>query len=180
MRRCLLFASALLMLGSCTATAQSNAAFLNQIVHARYIMVTTENGDPATLRADPDDRRVALEIQNQLQQWKRFILVWKPQDADIILAVRRGRIASGEVVIHTGNGRKGSGLPNPSSAGSGVIGEVGPKDDLLSVYGADGYPSSNVLWRAQLKNGLSGNKMALFEQFKKEVDEAAAPAAKKP
>jgi hypothetical protein len=97
--------------------------------------------------------------------------------------VRSGRTvqSNGGIVLNKGNGRGPMGSPYPPTVGIGVGGDTSNvKDDLLSVYMGNGFPSSTALWRGRQKNGLLGKKMTLYEQFKKEVDEADAKQAKKP
>jgi hypothetical protein len=94
-RPAVLLGSALFAIAFASGQAQqTNQAYLNKIVNARFIMVTTESGDPFDPKIISDDRRAAGDIQNKINEWKRFTLVYRKEDADIVIAVRAaGRFA---------------------------------------------------------------------------------------
>ena len=167
-----------------TQAQQTNQAFLNKIVNARFVMVTTESGDPFDPKIISDDRKAAGDIQNKITEWKRYTLVYRKEDADIVIAVRaagRVRVNAG---VHIDTGRQNKrplppGVYDPSQPTSTSVGPIltadaGPKDDLFSVYDASDYPASAILWRKEQKNGLGYPTIPLFEQFKKDVEKTAA------
>jgi hypothetical protein len=194
MRRTFLyFAFVFLLLGCVSLQAQTNKAFLNRIAHARFIMVTTENGDPFDPVIDSQDRRAAGEIQNMITQWKTFTLVYRKEDADVVIAVRTAGIVRANTGIHVSNRRLPDEFPNspasqsnPRNRDSASIGPIvtadasSAKGDLFSVYDARDYPTSTILWRGEQKNGLSSPSVPLFDQFKKDVEKAIAANNKKP
>lgn len=167
----------------CTSLqAQTKDARMNRILAARFVMVTTENGDVFDPKIISDDRKAAGDIQNKFTEWKRFTLVYRPEDADIVIAVRTGGRVRANSGVHIGNmprNPNGSRIPDASDSGrQTTVGpittaDVGPKDDLFSVYDAHDYPTSMVLWRREQKNGLGYPTQPLFDQFKQAVEKAA-------
>jgi hypothetical protein len=162
--------------------AQTNQAYMNRILNARFVMVTTESGDVFDPRIISDDRKAAGDIQNKINEWKRFTLVYRQEDADIVIAVRTGGRFRANGGIHVGNMPRdttGARIPDASNTnrqttvGPIATADMGPKDDLFSVYDAHDYPSSALLWRREQKDGLGYPTQPLFDQFKKEVEKAA-------
>jgi hypothetical protein len=184
-RPAVLLGSALFAIAFASGQAQqTNQAYLNKIVNARFIMVTTESGDPFDPKIISDDRRAAGDIQNKINEWKRFTLVYRKEDADIVIAVRAAGRIRANAGIHVENRRQDRNRvppgtydpsqPTSTSVGPILTADAGPKDDLFSVYDAADYPSSAVLWRKEQKNGLSYPTIPLFEQFKKDIEKTAA------
>jgi hypothetical protein len=184
-RPAVLLGSALFVIAFASSQAQqTNQAYLNKIVNARFIMVTTESGDPFDPKVMSDDRRAAGDIQNKIKEWKRFTLVYRKEDADIVIAVRSAGRVRANAGIHIDTGRQNKrplppgahdpSQPTTTSIGPILTADARPKDDLFSVYDAADYPSSAVLWRKEQKNGLSYPTIPLFEQFKKDIEKTAA------
>lgn len=163
---------ALLMFAPLVCLAQTNAAFLNQIAVSRFVYVTSESGGQSNPSTDPDDRRLAIRVENQLASWKRFIVVHDPSQADIIVSVRAPGMVRPRVGVQVGS-RPGPAGGNVPYHGTSVGADAGPKYDLLTVYSASSYPDGAVLWRAQQQDGLSGN-MPLVASLEKDVEKAAA------
>jgi hypothetical protein len=173
-KRQLFFTCTLFILGCGSLAAQTNAAFLNRIAAARFVMVTTENGDPFDPKSDASDRRAVGELQNEISKWNRFTIVYKKEDADIVLAVRTsGRIRANSGV-HIGSQQDPSTGKRKTVTGPVLTADAGPKDDLLSVYSADEFPNASALWRREQKDGLSSPSYSLFTQFKRDVEKASA------
>ncbi len=188
MRRvaCLLLVAAFV---STCAFAQTNKAFMNRIATARFILVTTENGDPINPNVMPEDRQAVFAIQKQIQDWKRFTLVYKPEDADIILAVRTGGMVRGNSGVSIRRGATFPGDPGtypgqtvpPQRAGTRVgsvtNADAGPEDDMITVYDATSFSDGTILWRSIQRNGLSA-KTPLFDRFRKDVEKTDAERLK--
>jgi hypothetical protein len=63
------------------------------VVHAKYVLVTTYQGyNLASPNVMPDDREAVVAVQNAIKKWGKYELAYKPEDADLILLVRKGRI----------------------------------------------------------------------------------------
>lgn len=83
---------ALLLVVLCLVTGALAAvnvpAFPGTLKNARYVYVTSYDGDQFNPRLLPEDREAIANVQDAIQQWGRYALVYRPQDADIILAVQ--------------------------------------------------------------------------------------------
>ncbi|HEY2466397.1 MAG TPA: hypothetical protein VGI45_00980 [Terracidiphilus sp.] len=143
---------------------------------ARYVYVEAENGQEFDPRLDPDDRQAIADVDKAVYDWKRYVLTEQRREADLILVVRKGRLAEARLGVQVGTGRQGT-SNRPAGApvggnGVGVGGEVGPPDDLLEVY----MPSPNdesrgtLLWQRTLADGLNPPDLTLFRQLKNEVE----------
>ncbi len=70
-----------------TSSPQSIPPFPGTLVNARYIYVTSYDGDQFNPNLLPEDRKAIYTVQDAMQKWGRFILVYEPREADIILMV---------------------------------------------------------------------------------------------
>jgi predicted Zn-dependent protease len=52
------------------------------------VYVASYDGDEFNQRLLPEDRDAIVSVQNAIQKWGKLILVYKPEDADIILLVQ--------------------------------------------------------------------------------------------
>jgi hypothetical protein len=66
---------------------QNVPAFPGTLVNARYVYVTSYDGDQFDINLLPDDRKAIATVQDDLQKWGKFIVVYKPREADIVLMV---------------------------------------------------------------------------------------------
>jgi len=66
---------------------QNIPAFPGTLVNARFIYVTSYDGDQFNPNLFPEDRQAIATVQDAMQKWGKFILVYEPQQADIILMV---------------------------------------------------------------------------------------------
>jgi hypothetical protein len=144
--------------------------------HAQYVYVQAVDGDEFNPRVYPDDLQAIANVESALRDWKRYTLALRPEDADLIIVVRKGRLAEANVGVRVNAGsQRAPASQTPGTSGSGVAveagGEVGPRDDLFEVYVPN--PSGIVgapLWMRTLADGLNGSKPPLFEQLKKAVE----------
>jgi hypothetical protein len=139
------------------------------VANATWVQVRTMVGDQYGASTTPEDRRAIAEVEKRIRGWGRYKLAYKERDADIILVVRRGALASAKPGVIIGGGRD-----RPISPSIGVATEVGPSEDMIAVFdahfGIDGAP----LWRRLQKGGLL-NELPLFKEFKREVEAAKKP-----
>jgi len=56
-------------------------------VNARYIYVTSYDGDQFNTNLFPEDREAIGTVQDEIQKWGKFTLVYEPRQADIVLMV---------------------------------------------------------------------------------------------
>lgn len=63
-------------------------AFPGTLVNARYVYVTSYDGDQFNPNLLPDDRHAINAVQDAIQKWGKFIVVYRPQEADMVLMVQ--------------------------------------------------------------------------------------------
>jgi hypothetical protein len=66
---------------------QTTPPFPGTLVNARYVYVTSYDGDQFNPNLLPEDRQAISTVQDAMQKWGKFILVYEPQQADIVLMV---------------------------------------------------------------------------------------------
>jgi hypothetical protein len=155
-----------------------------QLAQARYVALGYDVGsrfvsEQEALRRPedvfPEDRRALEAIRDRLETWGRYLITIHPSDADLLIAVRAGRLVrvGGGVQIGTGGapGRSAPGIATGPSFGT----EVSSPSDLLTIYEAVGGRPGAALWRVQRSGGLSGSPPRLFEEFQADVERAAKP-----
>jgi hypothetical protein len=140
------------------------------IVNARFVQVTTYLGDdPANVRIMPEDRQAVADVQNAIQKWGRYTRVYQANDADLIILVRKGRIAEATsgVRVHVGSEK-----PSPT-VGSVLNADAGDPQDTLAVYDAEQGIDSAPLWRGRKDDGLNPPDMALVTELRSRVEGSA-------
>jgi hypothetical protein len=140
------------------------------VVHAKYVLVTTNAGyDLTNPNMFPDDRQAAIDVQNAIKKWGRYALAYQPKDADLILLVRKGHIAETQPQLRIGVGSTIS--PTVSAAAPT---DFGSARDMLALYDAkDGGIDNAPLWRDLMINGLDTPQMPLVGELRSAVDKAA-------
>jgi len=68
-------------------TPQSLPPFPGTLVNARFVYVTSYDGDQFNINLLPEDRQAIGTVQGAIQKWGKFILVYEPHQADIVLMV---------------------------------------------------------------------------------------------
>jgi len=66
---------------------QSVPPFPGTLVNARYVYVTSYDGDQFNINLFPEDRQAISTVQDAMQKWGKFTLVYEPNQADIVLMV---------------------------------------------------------------------------------------------
>lgn len=180
------------------AKSPKNSEVSQILCPARYVYVATMDGDVLRPEVLPEDRDAVTRVEDKLRDWKRYIEVYKPQESDIVLIVRTGRLATAKGSVGIRGGRRwplaanpatrdpadasqgpdnqppGSnppygGMGNGTSVGAG--GELGPPNDLLAVYTKPGDINRQTpMWEKTEKNGLDGPKVPLFGLFRAAID----------
>ncbi len=165
----------LIVLCICTlALAQKKekkAIFPKLIVGARYVMVTSWYGDQYQMRTPVEDRQAISDVQNALQKWGRYKPVYRPEDADLIFVVRKGRNAS-----LTGGGTVSAGSPGVGVGSLGAA-EMGNSGDSLLVYDArsPGGADKPALWKMIERGGLDPPEIRAIAKLRKQVEESERP-----
>jgi len=66
---------------------QSIPAFPGTLVNARYVYVTSYDGEQFSPDLLPEDRQAISTVQEAMQKWGKFVVVYEPRQADIVLMV---------------------------------------------------------------------------------------------
>ena len=70
-----------------TNPPQTVPAFPGTLVIARFVYVTSYDGDQFNPNLLSEEREAIATVQDAMQKWGKFILVYEPHQADIILMV---------------------------------------------------------------------------------------------
>ena len=62
--------------------------FPGALINARYVYVTSFDGDQFNANLLPDDRAAIAVVQDELQKWGRYVIVYRPEDADMTVMVQ--------------------------------------------------------------------------------------------
>lgn len=151
---------------------------------AKYVYVEAIDGKEFDPNLDPDDRIAIADVIDALDKWRRYILTTSQDEAEVVIVVRKGRLAREEAGISPRQGPMPGGAGQPGQPGmGGPIGpgvqmgaEAGPPDDLFEVCqvntnGKLGAP----LWQRSMPNGLTAPDVMLLKQFEEAVDKAYPP-----
>jgi hypothetical protein len=154
------------------------------IERARYVALGYDLGD-RFLSADqisevaaatlPEERRAMEAIRSDLEKWGRYIVTMRPEQAEIIIAVRVGRRGSLNVGTRVGNpgdgrgGARGSGTVSSRTIG----GQLSSNEDRVSVYEAVGGRPGIRLWTSAGDGGLVGSPPRLYKSFREEIEASA-------
>jgi hypothetical protein len=85
------------------AASQNIPPFPGTLVNARYVYVTSYDGDQFDINLLPEDREAIGAVQDAIQKWGKFILVYEPQQADIVLMVT-SRPSEDVLAVYDGHG----------------------------------------------------------------------------
>jgi hypothetical protein len=164
--------------------AQARYVALGYDLGDRFLSETAAIASPDVL---PEERRALQAIHDDLQRWGKYVVTLRPEDAELLIAVRVGRRGSfGGSTIAGGvaNGTGGYGGAFDSAGGvrrgSSFNAEISSNTDMLTVYDSAGGRVGAQLWRVQKGGGLAGDPPKLFQQFRADVESAPAPEAKEP
>jgi len=134
----------LMLAAFCTVAAAGNVPQIPRTLsNARFVYVTAYDGDQFNPNLLPEDRAAISRVQDAIQKWGKLILVYRPQAADIILAVQ-SRPSEDVLALydaHSGDWQSG--------------------------------PSQTYLWRVMGRGGLEKSEVPLFSQFEKAWDKMA-------
>lgn len=159
---------------------------------AQYVYVQAEDGPMMDPNLLPEDRQAISDVLDALQDWNRYVITYNRSEADLVIKVRKGRLATaglraGAMGPPYGQGRGSSQDPadpsNPNRNGSGIgrgvgVGsEAGPPDDTLRVFSAmpDGKLSGSPIWWREMADGLDAPDVRLLRSLRSEVERAYPP-----
>jgi hypothetical protein len=66
---------------------QTIPSFPGTLVNAQYVFVTSYDGNQFNPNLLPEDRQAIGTVQDAMQKWGKFIVVYEPGQADIVLMV---------------------------------------------------------------------------------------------
>lgn len=153
-----------------------------QLLQAKYVALGYETAQGfiaefdeqafVSFKITPQDRQALANVHDALEKWKRYVVTVRPDEADMLIVVRAGRVASVDGGIRVGNTPA---IPAGQRGGIGTVvgAEAGPPDDYLAVYQADNGREGPRLWRKTEEDGFAGKNPALFESFKSDVESFA-------
>ena len=160
---------AVLTLSSLAYSQHSFKPLPKLVVHAKYVLVTTYQGyNLGSPNVMPDDREAVVAVQDAVRKWGRYELAYRPEDADLILLVRKGRIAATQPQMRIG---KTSTTPWEVSGAAPV--DAGDSRDMLAMFEANGGVDGPALWRNFSAGGLDTPNVPLVQQLRKAVEETA-------
>jgi len=116
-----------------------------------------------------EDRAALVSIRKQFEKWRRYVLTSFPERADLLVAIRAGRLG------HVG-GRTAVGGRPPGTGVRGFDAGGSSPDDMLSVYSrtsASNPRSLALVWRRAIPDGLSGSPAPLFQELRSAVEAAS-------
>ena len=122
----------------------------------------------------PVDREALENVRAALKKWNRYVIVIDPRQAELLIVVRSGRLASANEGVRIGTAPLGGpAMGRGASIGPVFGGEAGPPSDYLAVYRAEQGREGPKLWRKSQEDGLVGKDPVLFESFKDDVETLA-------
>jgi len=161
-----------LLLAAPTLTAKQKVEIPDVITAATYVMVTTYDGDVFSPNVLPEDRKAVAEVQQEIEKWGRYKLVYTANQPDLILVVRTGRWLE----ARAGFEKPTSIGPGAAPAGSGhsIGAEVGDPQDTLEVFVAPAnIKTATPMWRGRAVDGLKAPELRLVNEFREKVEAAA-------
>jgi hypothetical protein len=69
------------------AAQQNVPPFPGTLVNARYVYVTSYDGNQFDINLLSEDRAAISAVQDAIQKWGNFVVVYEPQQADVVLMV---------------------------------------------------------------------------------------------
>ena len=160
---------------------------------ATYTYVESPDGDAFRPGLYPEDRRAIGDVENALRDWNRYRLTTRRNEAEIVIVVRKGRLANGRIGAQVPIGQPTPPNQPPTQPGRGPgIGaggpgvdtgvEAGSDEDMLRVYMLN--PDGKLvgpIWNRTMTDGLDEPGLLLFRQLKDAVEKAyPQPAAAQP
>lgn len=137
-------------------------------VNAKYVLVATYFGTPPQARIPPDDRQAVADVEAAIRKWGRYTLVYERQDADLMIVVRKGRVAG----IQTGIGVH-VGSQQAPAIGPKTNADLGDSRDTLAVFRAAEDFDSAPIWEARESGGLNTPAIPLLAKFRQKVEATA-------
>ena len=163
--------------------------------NARYVYVEAVDGDLLKPGLYPEDRQAISDVQDSIRAWNRYAIALNRNEADLVIVVRKARLAGAQVHggVSGGTRTQPGQAPNPDSSGGPILqggrsaevgagAEVGPDVDLLRIYIQNDGELTGTVWSREQDGGLDAPAVPLIAQLKAAVEHAYPQTAstKKP
>ncbi|MES1211042.1 MAG: hypothetical protein ABUL63_01780, partial [Acidobacteriota bacterium] len=158
-----------------------------QISRARYValgydtgasFLTEREGNEQADKLLREDLDALRALRDHLENWDKYVVVDRPEEAEILFVVRAGRRAVLGVGVPL-RGSASSPAGGPAGAASPSVtsygGQLSSQGDMLTIYEARGGRPGIQLWRETHSAGFPSR---LFDQFKADVERSPAPKKK--
>jgi hypothetical protein len=136
-----MFATLVLSLALATLSTSATAATIpnmpRTLSNARFVYVVAYDGDQFSPNLLPEDRAAIARVEDGIEKWGKLVLVYRPQEADVILAVQSRPSEDVLAVYDAHSGDWGS------------------------------RPSQVYLWRVMGRGGFEKSEVPLLAQFEK-------------
>jgi hypothetical protein len=126
---------------SAARTSANTPRLPRTLANSRFVFVTAYDGDQFNPNLVPEDRAAINRVQDAIRKWGKLIVVYRPEDADIILAVESHPSEDILAVYDAHQGDTGN------------------------------WPSETYRWRVTGRGGLQKGEMPLFSQFENAWDQ---------
>lgn len=90
---------------SAWAKSPKNSEVPKLVCPAQFVYVETMDGDIIRPEVIQEDRDAVIRVQDKLQDWGRYTLVYDRSSSDIVFVVRTGRVATAKLGAGVGLGR---------------------------------------------------------------------------
>ena len=190
-------ALAALTLGAGLIWAKKKSTLPQVVLNAQTVFVMIDPNEAVPVN-DPGGNRTAREdVEKALTEWGRLKAAITMSQADLVIVVRKGNkqamnptvagqppndrpviVQGTDNTIRVGGqqGRSPDAAENggPLSPNAGMGGEIGPTEDLFTVYlgRTEDALKRGPLWRYARKDALKSPDVPAVAEFKKAVDEA--------
>lgn len=147
---------------------------------AHSVYVEAADGDYTKPGLNPADRQAIEDVQDAVRKWNRYTLAVHPEQADLIIVVRKSRSAatdgqSGLPAAPRPNGvaapARAPGQPGDSDT-LGASEQMGAEGDKILVYAMVDGKRKGPIWTREVQGGLDGPSVMLFQQLKTGVERA--------
>jgi len=131
-------------------------------VDDRILTGTEVHSHPAVT---PADRRALEDVRAAIEKWGRYVVVDSPRQADLILAIRTGRIVTVSAGVSFPPGR---GHPVVARGAVGLA--ASSPHDAITVFEVLSEARGPMWWTRQRRDGLTGPSPALVEDLRAAVE----------
>jgi hypothetical protein len=135
----------LILASACLSSATSGKSpeLPRTLANAHYVYVISYDGGQFNPGILPEDRAAITRVEDAIHKWGKLTVVYRLQDADIVLAVQ-SRPSEDLLAVYDAHPRGAGSRPSQAQA---------------------------YLWRVMGSGGLQKSEMPLFTQFEKAWDQ---------